>query len=72
MGEHFAKVGRQLDGSVKAYNDAVGSLEGRVLVTARRLQDHGAAPEGKELPAPLPVDRAVRELQSAELFPEAA
>lgn len=72
MGEHFAKVGRQLDGSVKAYNDAVGSLEGRVLVTARRLQEHGAAPESKELPAPIPVDRAVRELQSPELLPEAA
>lgn len=72
MGEHFAKVGRQLDGSVKAYNDAVGSLEGRVLVTARRLQDHGAAPENKELAPPSQVDRAVRELQSPELLPEAA
>jgi DNA recombination protein RmuC len=67
LGDHFAKVGRQLDGSVKAYNDALGSLEGRVLVSARRFQDHGAAPEGKELPAPVPVERAVRQLQAPEL-----
>ena len=67
LGDHFAKVGRQLDGSVKAYNDAIGSLEGRVLVTARRFQDHGAAPDGKPLPPPAPVERAVRQLQAPEL-----
>jgi DNA recombination protein RmuC len=72
MGEHFAKVGRQLDGSVKAYNDAVGSLEGRVLVTARKLHDHGAAQEGKQLPGPEPVDRGVRLLQAPEIAEEAA
>ena len=67
MSDHFAKVGRQLDGSVRAYNEAMGSLESRVLVTARRLDEHGAAPENQELPAPEPVDRAVRRLHAVEI-----
>jgi DNA recombination protein RmuC len=42
---HLAKVGRSLDGAVGAYNDAVGSFESRVLVQARRLEEHGIAGE---------------------------
>ncbi|MBK0331152.1 DNA recombination protein RmuC [Brachybacterium sp. MASK1Z-5] len=36
---HLGKVGRSLDSSVAAYNDAVGSLQSRVMVTARRFED---------------------------------
>lgn len=38
---HLGKVGRSLDASVSAYNDAVGSLQSRVMVTARRFEDTG-------------------------------
>ena len=39
MGGHLAKVGSGLNASVTAYNSAVGSLESRVLVTARRMAE---------------------------------
>ena len=41
LGDHMAGVGRSLTGAVTAYNKAVGSLEGRVLVTARRFVEMG-------------------------------
>ncbi len=64
VGEHFSKLGRSLNSTVSAYNDAIGSLETRVLVTARKLEEHGI---GSELDAPAPVDRTTRPLTAAEL-----
>ncbi len=55
FGRHFAKVGRSLDGAIGAYNEAVGSLETRVLVTARKFPEHGAG--GDELPEVAPIER---------------
>jgi DNA recombination protein RmuC len=63
---HFMKLGRQLESSVKAYNETAGSLEGRVLVTARRFSEHGAAAGDKELPEPPQIDTAPRALQPVD------
>jgi DNA recombination protein RmuC len=68
VGEHLAKLGRSLNGTVGAYNEAVGSLETRVLVTARKLEDHGIA---GGLEAPAPVDRRARPLTAPELVERA-
>jgi DNA recombination protein RmuC len=63
MGEHFNKVGKNLERAVDAYNGAVGSLESRVMVSARKFADLKTAPLGLEI-APLEsVDRNVRQVQ---------
>lgn len=69
MGGHLDKVGRSLKASVDAYNAAVGSLETRVLVTARQFHDIGLG--DRELASPEPVDVAPRPLTAAELLAEA-
>ncbi len=56
--EHFQRAGSGLENAVKAYNDAVGSLESRLFPAARRLKDMGVASTEVSLPAT--VDRAVR------------
>jgi len=72
MGDHFARVGRSLGGAVEAYNAAIGSLETRVLVSARKFKELEAAGVD-EVIEPLPrIDRAPRELQAAELAPAKA
>ena len=43
--EPLAKVGRQLDSAVGAYNEAVGSFDHRVVPQVRRIEEAGAASE---------------------------
>ncbi|MEA2624073.1 MAG: recombination protein RmuC [Candidatus Binatota bacterium] len=66
LAEHFEKLGRCLERAVGSYNEAVGSLEGRVLVTARRFREL-AAPSAGPLVEVEVVDRAVRPLAAPEL-----
>jgi DNA recombination protein RmuC len=47
--EPYAKLGRQLNSAVGAYNQGVGSLDARVLPQLRRLEEAGA---GSEKPVP--------------------
>ncbi len=61
--EHIAKMGTALGRTVGAFNDAVGSLENRVLPGVRRLQDLGAGGK-KELVAAAPIDTRPRALNA--------
>jgi DNA recombination protein RmuC len=63
---HLGKVGRSLTTAVGSYNEAVGSLESRVLVTARKLSEHGIA---GELEAPPQVERQPRTLAASDDSP---
>ena len=65
LGGHVGRLGRQLDGAVRAYNDSVSSLESRVLVSARRLAELRVTDD--ELETPAQVDRTTRQLQAPEL-----
>jgi DNA recombination protein RmuC len=67
--EHFAKVGRGLETAVRSYNETVGSLETRVLPSARKFKEHGISPAGELAPLSV-VDRSVRAVSAAELAPE--
>jgi DNA recombination protein RmuC len=65
--EYFDDIRKRLDGAVQAYNQAAGSFETRVLVSARRLRDLEvtAAPE---LPAVEPIETVPRVLKQAGLM----
>lgn len=66
MGGHLDRVGRSLKSAVESFNRAVGSLETRVLVTARQFEDAGVTAE--VLPPVTPVEEAPRPLTAAELL----
>jgi DNA recombination protein RmuC len=58
MTEHFARVGSSLDAAVAGYNAAVGTLESRVLVSARRFTELSVT--DADLPEPRQVDKLAR------------
>jgi DNA recombination protein RmuC len=65
LGQHMDRVGKALSGAVGAYNQTVGSLESRVLVSARRLAQLGIVEDGQE--APRIVEETTRLLSAPEL-----
>ena len=72
LAAHWSDVGDKLEKAVGSYNKSVGTLETRVLVTARKFVDLKAAPEDGEIEAPQPVDTLPRALQAPELAPPEA
>ncbi len=67
FGEHMTKLGQSLKQAVGRYNDSVGSLEKRVLPSARRLETLEAASPGSSLPEMPVVDIEPTGLQAPEL-----
>lgn len=67
MAEHFSRMGRQLGGAVQSYNSAMGSLEHRVLSSARKFKELGSVSQASEITLLDPLDQIPRELQAPEL-----
>lgn len=68
---HLSDIGKNLDRALESYNRGVGSLEARVLVTARKFKERGAI-AGEEIESPEPIDKSTRALalDDGGLFPE--
>lgn len=66
MSSHLSKVGRSLNSAVDAYNKGVGSFESRVLVTARKFKDLGAASSNLDLAPIEVVEKTTRLIQIPE------
>jgi DNA recombination protein RmuC len=68
VAEHADKLGRSITSTVKDYNQFVSSLEGRMLVTARKLNDLDENALGTEdIQAPKELEVAPVQLTASEL-----
>lgn len=66
MAGHFEDMGRGLGRAVDSYNNAIGALERRVLVTARRFKELGVS-ASEEIAEPTRADQRPRALQAPEM-----
>jgi len=64
---HLNEVRKRLDGAVQSYNQAAGSLESRVLVTARRMKDLKVT-TAEEIPPAESIDTIPRVLKQMNLM----
>jgi DNA recombination protein RmuC len=68
VADHFRRLGKNLEVSVKTYNETVGSLESRVLPSARRFRELGATTTPEDLQELEPLEVATRDFQRLELL----
>jgi DNA recombination protein RmuC len=66
LAEHMRRLGRSLKTSVDSYNETVGTLESRVLASARKFHELGAAPSGDTIDDLEPLEVMTREFQRLE------
>lgn len=62
--EHVDKIGKSLGTTVTSFNDAVGSLDSRVIVSARKFEALGAAPEQTRVSDVRPCEKIVRDVKN--------
>jgi hypothetical protein len=68
MGDRWNRMGRSLERSVEAYDGAVGSIEGRVLVSRVKFAELKTASLGVEIAEVEPVKKSVRALRRGKRF----
>ncbi len=66
FGEHIAKLGRNLEGAVGAYNKTIGSVEQMILPAMRKLKD--IQNESKDVPEMLAIEQTTRVISAPELL----
>jgi DNA recombination protein RmuC len=71
MAEHWVKMGKGLSGAMTAYNEAVGSLESRLMPAARKFRDLKVGAEGDEIQAIPAIELLPRPIQAEDLQPPA-
>jgi len=67
LGTHFVGLGSSLRSAVEKYNETVGTLETRVLVSARRFKDMAITATDKEVKAASQIETIPRQLETPEL-----
>ena len=70
LGKHWGRLGKQLMQTVKTFNQATGSLESRVLPTARKFESLGIEARQKELSELEPIAETARVLSAPEVLSE--
>ena len=61
---HIRNHGNALAKSVNLYNKAIGSMESRVLPSARKLEELEIAAANKQIASPEPIEKSVRKVNS--------
>jgi DNA recombination protein RmuC len=68
LGEYVVTLGDALTKSVQSYNSMIGSLEGRVLKSARKFKELNVIGDGHgDIPELNPIELTTRELREPEL-----
>jgi len=68
LSDHWGKVGQRLNQAVDAYNSSVGTLERRVLPSARKFRDLKAVAADREIEPLGPLTQETRPLTAPEML----
>jgi DNA recombination protein RmuC len=68
MGQHMTRLGNDLSGAIKSYNKTVGTLERRVLPSARRFKELEITPMRSTIATLPQISDTTRSLQAYELI----